>query len=212
MLGKLIGKVEPEARARCLRVIQAAKVRKGEALQRGEIRIDWLPNHPGQARLTITAEPEHRRLTGLHPFDLVIQAGGQVLDEYRLVARPAPTAHAVLLIVGQCPDWKTAWRDALPGGPEAGNGTGEANGPTGDRFGYLHVEPASEPQEEAATAALRLIGVKVASAQPEASQPAAIPSMIRVACVLSLSSTCRIRLARSVTSFGMPASFATWMP
>jgi hypothetical protein len=43
VLAKLIGKVEPEARGRCLRVIQAAKARKEQAVQRGLIGIDWLP-------------------------------------------------------------------------------------------------------------------------------------------------------------------------
>ena len=207
MLGKLIGKVEPEARARCLRVIQAAKIRKAEALRRGELSIDWLPGHPGQARLTITAEPKHRRLTGLHPFDIVIQAGGQVLDDYRLVARPAATARAVVLMVGPCPDWKTAWRDALPMGPGAGSATGAATGPGGDRFGYLHVEPASEPEQKAvpAIAAFRLLGMEVASAQPEASRPAApvAPALTITWCGSTLPALRR-------TFEGSPKGIATW--
>ncbi len=210
MLGKLIGKVEPEARARCLRVIQAAKVRKAEALQRGAIRIDWLPCHPGQARLTISSEPKHRRLTGLHAFDIVIQAGGQILDDYRLVARPATPARAVVLMVGQCPDWKTAWRDALPLGPGAFNGTAAAPGPAVDRFGFLHVEPASErqepePQERVApaTAAVRLLGVEVVSVKPEA-PPLAAPA---AAAITWCGSTVP---ALRRTFEGLPKAIAAW--
>ncbi len=209
VLGKLIGKVEPEARARCLRVIQAAKLRKAEALQRGELRIDWLPGHPGQTRLTITAEPKHRRLTGLHPFDIVIRAGGEVLDDYRLVARPAATARAVVLMVGPCPDWKTAWRDAFPMGPRAGSGTGAATGPGGDRFGYLHVEPASEPKERAAPAiaAFRLLGMEVSSAQAESSQAeASRPAAPALAITWCGSALPALRRAFE----GSPKGMATW--
>ena len=202
MLGKLIGKVEPEARARCLRVIQAAKARKEEALQRGGLKIDWLPGRPGQARLTITAEPKHRRLTGLHPFDIVIQAGGQVLDDYRLVARPAAPARAVVLMAGECPDWKAAWRDALP----AGTGPG-GTGPGGDRFGYLHVEPAPEPGKKVpAAAAFRLLGMEEVAAKPEAPPEvvsAAIPSVTITWCGSALPALRR-------TFEGSQQGIATW--
>ena len=206
MLGKLIGKVEPEARARCLRVIQAAKARKAEAVQRGRLKIDWLPGHPGQARMTITVEPKHRRLTSLHPFEVVIQAGGQVLDDYRLVARPAAPARAVVLMVGECPDWKAAWRDALPAG----------TGPVGtgsDRFGYLHVEPAPEPEEPEpeervapAAAAFRLLGMEVVSAKPEVSPqvaPAAVPAVAITWCGSALPALRR-------TFEGSQQGIATW--
>ena len=211
MLGKLIGKVEPEARARCLRVIQAAKARKEEALQRGGLKIDWLPGRPGQARLTITAEPKHRRLTGLHPFDIVIQAGGQVLDDYRLVARPAAPARAVVLLVGECPDWKAAWRDALPAGTGQA-GAGQA-GPGGDRFGYLHVEPAPEPEEPEprkrvtpAAAAFRLLGMEVVSAKPEAP-----PEVARAAASTVAITWCGSTLPALRRTFeGSQQGIATW--
>ncbi len=212
MLGKLIGKVEPEARARCLRVIQAAKARKEEAVQRGGLKIEWLPGRPGQARLTITAEPKHRRLTGLHPFDMVIQAGGQVLDDYRLVARPAAPARAVVLMVGECPDWKTTWRDALPlGTGPLGTGhlgTGPLGGPGRDRFGYLHVEPAPEPEERVApaAAAFRLLGMEVVATKPE------VASQVTQAAVSTVAITwCGSALAALRRTFeGSQQGIATW--
>ena len=172
LLGKLIGKVEPEARGRCLRVIQAAKGRKEEALRRGGLVIDWLPGRPGQARLTITGS-KPRRLIGLHPFDLVIHARGQVLDDYRLVARPAGPARTVVLMLGECPDWQTVWRHAPAGTGSTGTGsigTGLA-GAAEDRFGYLHVEPAPEIKAitDPAKATFQMLGVQVATGKPDVS-------------------------------------------
>ena len=209
LLGKLIGKVELEARSRCLRVIQAAKGRKEEALRCGGLMIDWLPGRPGQARLTITGS-KPRRLTGLHPFDLVIHAGGQVLDDYRLVGRPAGPARTVVLMLGECPDWQTVWRHAPAGTGSIGTGprgTGLA-GAADDRFGYLHVKPPPGIQAitAPAKAAFHMLGVEVATGKPDVS-PMGVPSIAPSVCV----TWCGTALpALQRTCEGSRQGIATW--
>lgn len=132
ILGKLIGKTEPEARARCLRVIQAARNRKEQATKRGSLQVEWLPRDAGRARIAAMA-PGGRRLTNLHPFDFVIQSGGQTFDDIQVQTVPKPNARTVIALVGECPDWRTS----------AGWTAGFRNPPApvhGERFGFLNFQ------------------------------------------------------------------------
>ena len=147
LLGKLIGKVEPEARTRCLKLIQAVKARKEQSGQRGLVKLDWFPASPGLARLNATLG--ERRLTNLHPFELILQASGQVIERFELRARPGGVSRQVVLLVSDCPDWKSAWREALPA--PVGPARVPANGLAGDQFGFLHY--VDEPEKPGSPAA-----------------------------------------------------------
>ena len=168
LLGKLIGKVEPEARPRCLKVIQTAKARKEQSMQRGALKLEWFVAGPGLGRFRAMLGERH--LTNLHPFDLNLQAGGQVVDRFALKARPTAEGRRIVLLAGECPEWKSVWRDALPGA---------ANVP-GEKFGFVHYapEPPAEAPKQAVEAAparvaYRLLGVDVTEAikQPPVPQP-----------------------------------------
>ena len=165
LLGKLIGKVEPEARARCLKVIQAAKQRKAQAVKRGALQIDWLPRDPGIARVTITVDAG-RRLTGLHPFDFVLHTAGQPIDDFTVQPLVRAITRTTVVLVGDCPDWKddpefsVAFSQTSPLDP-------------GDRFGFLHFEK-TKPGAAAPTpddANFRLLGVEIEGAAPRTDSP-----------------------------------------
>ncbi|MBY0507993.1 MAG: HEAT repeat domain-containing protein [Bryobacteraceae bacterium] len=189
LLGKLIGKVEPEARTRCLKVIQASKSRKEQAVQRGRIAIEWFPGAPGHARFTATLAG--RRLTSLHPFDVILHAGGQVVDHYSLKARSPAPRRQVVLLTGECPNWGPAWRESLPAPVSAA--------PSPDRFGFLHYAP--EPQDPAIPeVAFSLLGVNVTAAKTAAkAEASARPTGI---------SWCGPRLASLRRAFDQPVPAA----
>ena len=168
LLGKLIGKVEPEARPRCLKVIQTAKARKEQSMQRGALKLEWFAAGPGLGRFSAVLGERH--LTNLHPFDLNLQAGGQVVDRFALKARPAEEGRRIVLLAGECPKWRSMWRDVLP----------TETGLAGEKFGFYHYAP--EPPEAPAPAAklapvqvaFSLLGVEIIEAikpEPEVRQP-----------------------------------------
>jgi hypothetical protein len=196
VLGRLIGKVEPETRARCLRVIQAVKARKESAMQRGTIAIDWFPQTEGHARLSATLAPGGRRLTGLQPFDFVLHAGGHPLDEFRLTPRQPVLSRTIVVLVGDCPDWKRGWSEALQGGPVS----------AADRFGFLHYRKATPDQAGADLGSFRLLGVEVqASVKTVAVQPVKVPEAVNW-CGKSLASLRRMFDYRPPSLSTLPAA------
>lgn len=154
-LGKLIGKVEPEARARCLRVIQAAKQRRQTAIDRGVVRVHWNERRPGLARFAAVTEPDGKHLTKLDPFDLVLQSEGQSVDTFEVRPRQPASERTVVLLTGECPNWRDSWAEAL---------TAHSSGIA--KFGFLPFSDTPSVDERVApgsgTAAFRLLGVEVA--------------------------------------------------
>lgn len=148
LLAKLIGKVEPETRAHCLRAIQAGKSRKAEAMQRARVDIDLMQVEPGVARMTVTAD---RRLHQLHPFDVIVYHKAHVVEDFRMTERVGVAGRKILLLVGECPEWQRVWRNALPGGLTS----------SGDQFGVLHFQPAQDPQRPVKEAQAQLRGLDV---------------------------------------------------
>ncbi len=181
LLGKLIGKVEPEARPRCLKVIQVAKARKEQSMQRGTLKLEWFAAGQGLGRFS--AVQGERHLTNLHPFDLNLQAGGQVVDRFALKARLAAEGRRIVVLAGECPEWKSTWRDSLPVAvpaavPDAGRAGGRG---AGEKFGFLHYQPEETTEAAPARVAFRLLGVDVTKViQPQlevTAAPAARPEV-----------------------------------
>ncbi len=168
ILGKLIGKVEPEARQRCLRVIQAAKARREKAIAKGQISIEVARREPRHARLCLT-DSEGRRLPHFHPFDLIPAAAGQPIDDFELERRQIAPMRTVVLLIGDCPDWGAGWRDSIPSATPLG---------AADRFGFLHFDSAAvvEPGPTAADeGSFKMLGVEVTA--EEAAPVAAAPKV-----------------------------------